>query len=93
MGTSPSLGVIIGPVGRGSGAPIKKASRSLPLSNKVLTLVGVVRSPPTIVGTTSTGVARTPTARIVAKMDKRKTLACILNNSGGKIEIGPGSGC
>ena len=74
MGTSPSLGVIVGPVGVGPGAPVKVANLST-FSNTLLTSGGGVPS----ASTTSTGVAMMPTARIVAKKHARKTIACILN--------------
>ena len=73
VGTSPGLGVITGPLGRGSGAP--KEARFETFSNTVLT--AVVEAP-----STSTGVAMTPTARMAAKKDAKKTLACILNERG-----------
>jgi len=76
-GTSPSLGVIVGPVGRESGAPAMVARVSV-FSNTALTSGGGV---PTA-STTSTGVAMPPTARTVAKKDTRKTFACILNERG-----------
>ena len=72
--TSPSLGVITGSVGRGSGAPAKEAEFPS-FSIRVLASAGGVSS-------TSTGVAMTPTARIVARMYERKTLTCILNKRG-----------
>ena len=79
-GTSPALGVITGPLGRGSGA-FKEATFET-FSNTVLT--SVVEA--------STGVAMTPTARMVAKMDAKKNLACILKGEL-MIEIGFESGC
>ena len=77
-GTSSTLGVIVGPVGVGPDAPAKVAKAFTVSSNTLLTLGRGVPS----ASTTSTGVAMTLTARIVAKMNARKILACILNKRG-----------
>ena len=76
--TSPSLGVIVGPVGVGSGAPPKVAKASTLFSNTSLISVGGVPS----ASTTSTGVAMTPAAKIAAKRYEKIILACILNQRG-----------
>ena len=76
-GRSPSLGVRIGSLGRGSGAAPTKEAELSTFSNTVST--SLVEAPSTL-----TGVAMTPTARIVAKKDAKKTLDCILNERGAK---------
>ena len=89
VGTSFSPGVIIGPVGRGSGAA--QVAKACPLFSITLLSAGGV----TWESTTSTGVgvAMTPTARMVAKKDAKKILAFILNERKLKIEISFKSRC
>jgi len=76
-GTSPSLGVITSPLGRGFLTPTSVAT----LSKGVTTpskewLVATSRA------ATPVGVAMTPMARRVANKEERKILACIFNKMG-----------